>query len=123
MTPLEKLLQPYRDAVSGQATPTDYLRQDPVYSTLFPAVTAQATRGNAGQQGGAPSSLIGLAKRLERMGFDVGELEGFQGEGQISSGHADNSHHYKGNAADINWRGGDRFRSEGQALNWLAKYI
>lgn len=36
---LEKLLAPYAAATSGQATPLDYLQQDPVYGTLFPSVS------------------------------------------------------------------------------------
>lgn len=123
MSILEKLLAPYAAATSGQATGLDYLKQDPVYGTLFPTVTAEPNRNRRGAGPATATGLISLAKQLEGMGFDVGELEGFQGEGQINSGHATNSQHFSGDAADVNYRGGGRWDSEGQALNWLAKYL
>lgn len=125
MAILDKLLAPYTQAMSGQATPLDYLKQDPIYGTLFPDPITELTGQN--RQGGAGVPVAGgmnqLARQIERLGFDVGELEGFQGEGQISSGHAPNSYHYRGRAGDVNYRGGGRWNNEAQALNWLANWI
>lgn len=51
--------------------------------------------------------------------FQVSGLEGFQGTGQISSGHIENSQHYTGNAGDVSYLGGKRFEGENPALDWL----
>lgn len=64
-----------------------------------------------------------IARKLERRGFDVGELEGFGGQGQISSGHTTNSTHYRGTGMDVNYRGGGRWGNETQALDWLADWL
>lgn len=53
------------------------------------------------------TNLIGLARRIERLGFNVAGLEGFQGVSEITSGHIRNSNHYgppgpnNGTAMDI----------------------
>lgn len=120
MSVLDKLLEPYRAAIEARPSTSGYMEQDPVYESLFPNLAA--IRGPQGG-GPAPSSLKALARRLEQMGFDVGELEGFQGEGQISSGHAPNSLHYAGNAMDVNYAGGGRWDNETQALNFLARWL
>ena len=54
-----------------------------------------------------------------RPGFTVGGLEDYQGQGQINSGHIDNSQHYTGEAGDVSYVGGGRFGGEGAALDWL----
>lgn len=145
---LDKLLAPYLKAQSGEATPMDYLQSDPVYSTLFPTFAPQPERGRGG--GGGPTygqgsieeliwqapdhydhlhfasqdaNLKRLARQLERRGFEVGELEGFQGEGQVSGGHTEGSHHYSGNAMDVNYYGGGRWKNENQALDWLNDFL
>lgn len=51
--------------------------------------------------------------------FQVGGLEGFQGTGQISTGHVTNSQHYTGEAGDVNYYGGGRWKGEPAALDWL----
>lgn len=64
-----------------------------------------------------------IARKLERRGFQVGGLEGFQGTGQISSGHIDNSQHYTGEAGDVNYYGDGRWSGENQALNWAEQWL
>lgn len=124
MNILEKLLAPYAAATSGAATPLDYLKQDSVYGTLFPDPVSDTPRQRQGGAGpAAASGIYGLAKQLEKMGFEVGELEGFQGEGQISSGHVSNSQHYSGDAMDVNYYGGGRWKNEPRALDWLNRYL
>jgi len=51
--------------------------------------------------------------------FQVSGLEGFQGTGQITSGHVENSQHYTGQAGDVSYLGGRRFNGEPAALDWL----
>ena len=51
--------------------------------------------------------------------FQVSGLEGFQGQGQISSGHVENSQHYTGEAGDVSYLGGRRFGDEMAANDWL----
>lgn len=67
--------------------------------------------------------LMKLAPYLENMGFDVGGLEGFEGQGPITSGHVPNSYHYKGEAADVNYYGGGQWNKERGALNWLEHWL
>jgi hypothetical protein len=54
-----------------------------------------------------------------RPGFSVSGLEGYNGTGQISSGHVENSQHYTGEAGDVSYTGGGRFAGENPALDWL----
>lgn len=89
----------------------------------------QQQKGGGGGQGLSDFSAgggagVGMANRIARFidrqpGFTVGGLEGYNGMGQISSGHIDNSQHYTGHAADISYVGGGRFGNEMQALDWL----
>jgi hypothetical protein len=51
--------------------------------------------------------------------FQVSGLEGFQGTGQISTGHVTNSQHYTGEAGDVSYLGGGRWGAEPAALDWL----
>jgi len=61
-----------------------------------------------------------IARFIEhRPGFEVSGLEGFQGTGQISSGHVTNSQHYTGEAGDVSYVGGGRWGGEPAALDWL----
>lgn len=70
-----------------------------------------------------------LGRNLERKGFDVGGLSGFQGQGPISSGHVDNSYHYRtgkkgaGQAMDVTYNGGGRWGNETRALSWLERWL
>lgn len=122
MNALEKLLAPYAAATSGAASTDETLMADPIYATLFPSLVATQRR-NRPNTDGAPSSLIALARQLERKGFEIGELEGFQGQGEISSGHVDNSYHYRGRAFDANYYGDGKWENETQALNWLNRFL
>jgi hypothetical protein len=54
-----------------------------------------------------------------RPGFTVGGLENYGGTGQVSSGHITNSQHYTGQAGDVSYVGGGRFKGEPAALDWL----
>jgi hypothetical protein len=64
-----------------------------------------------------------IARKLERRGFQVGGLEGFQGTGQISTGHIDNSQHYSGMAGDVTYYGGGRWPNENAALDWAENWL
>jgi hypothetical protein len=85
--------------------------------------------GLLGASGSNPSSAPAdlateIARRIERRpGFEVSGLEGFQGTGQISSGHIDNSQHYSGMAGDVSYGGGGRFNGEMAALDWLNNWL
>lgn len=103
--------------------------------SLLPLLLQSATRQNGmqnGMQGGQGLSNFsagggapaGLARRIggwidSRPGFTVSGLEGYNGTGQISSGHIDNSQHYTGHAGDVSYVGGGRFNGEMAALDWL----
>ena len=102
--------------------PEDRLQQ------ILPILQAQQPTGRQ------PTSLMdftsgsggttGLAQDIadfitSKPGFSVGGLEGYQGTGQISSGHIDNSQHYTGHAGDVSYSGGGRFPNEMAALDWL----
>jgi hypothetical protein len=93
----------------------------------------QGGGGGGGMGGGGGSDFVpggggpaALARRIggwieSRPGtdFQVSGLEGFQGTGQVSSGHIDNSQHYTGHAGDVNYYGGQRFPNEMVAMDWL----
>lgn len=49
-------------------------------------------------------TLVQLGRMLERAGYSVGENSAFDGE-TPTSGHSDNSHHYRDDALDINANG------------------
>lgn len=60
-------------------------------------------------------------RRIDRMpGFEVGEHPGFGGVAPV---HTSGSHHYSGNAGDINYLGGGRFKNEARALDWLERML
>lgn len=71
--------------------------------------------------GGAPRALaLDIGRWIDNLpGFSVGGLEGYNGMGQISSGHIENSQHYSGMAGDVSYNGGGRFGNEMAALDWL----
>lgn len=118
---LSKLLAPYRSAIAGTPTTDASMSQDPLYSMLLP--NADPTNPAGPRMGGTPNDLIALARKLTRKGFDVSGLEGFHGQGPITSGHVENSLHYSGDAADINYNGNGRWKDEGQALDWLYGWL
>lgn len=126
MNALEKLLAPYAAATSGTPSTEESLTSDPIYQLLFPQALP-VDRARAGQNGvpgvNAAPDLISLARQLTRKGFSVSELEGFHGQGPITSGHVNNSLHYSGDAADINYYGDGRWGNEKQALNWLYRFL
>jgi hypothetical protein len=120
----------------------DLLLNEP--STMDKVLGILSTTGASGPQASAGQTMPGsaggtsifgtndlndqsahdLALRIARFatnkGFDVGELNGWQGQGPIDSGHATNSQHYGlGYAGDVNYYGDGRWRGEPQALNWL----
>lgn len=73
---------------------------------------------------GAPVDVANdIARWLERKGFQVSGLEGFQGTGQISTGHIDDSQHYTGHAGDVTYGGGGRWDSEMAALDWAERKL
>ncbi len=69
-------------------------------------------KGLAGKLAGA-KNINQLARRIENAGYNVGGLEGFEGQGEITSGHVDNSYHYRGTGMDIT---GDRLKKLYNAL-------
>ena len=62
-------------------------------------------------------SIIDLGNALRNLGYDVGEHSQFGGVAPV---HSDNSHHYRDQALDINWRGAGseaaRLQTLGSAL-------
>lgn len=70
-----------------------------------------------------------VARKLDNKGFTVSGLEGWQGQGQISSGHATNSYHYRdgrngmGQGMDVNYYGGGKWNDEQKALSWLERWL
>jgi hypothetical protein len=97
--------------------------------TLMTAVQAQQGGGGGGRRnagmrgeqasgGGTPrQTILEIARKAEKKGFNVGGLEGWRGMGPISSGHVSNSQHYSGLAADITGGSGRR------DLNWLEHFL
>lgn len=75
--------------------------------------------------GGAPRKLaLNIGGWIDQLpGFSVGGLEGYNGMGQINSGHITNSQHYSGMAGDVSYNGGGRFGGEMAALDWLYKVL
>ena len=68
----------------------------------------------------AENGLKKLGRVLERKGFDVGEHPAFGGVDPV---HTNGSHHYDGNAFDVNYNGGGRWDSEPEALRWLKRKL
>ena len=72
----------------------------------------------------APQQLATqIARKIERRGFEVSGLEGWQGTGQITSGHIDNSQHYSGMAGDVTYGGDGRWNNQNAALDWLEQWL
>lgn len=95
-------------------------------AALIPLLLSKQGGSGGGLSSFSPGAggSVGLANRIAewidaKPGFTVGGLEGYNGMGQISSGHIDNSQHYTGHAADIGYSGGGRFPNEMAALDWL----
>lgn len=117
---LDRLLAPYQSAIAGTPTTEASMSEDPLYKLLFPQPGSSPTGGGMGS---TPADLLALARKLTKKGFSVSELEGFHGQGPITSGHVENSLHYSGDAADINYYGGGRWDNEQQALDWLYGWL
>lgn len=85
--------------------------------------TRPTAGGNYNGMQGAHNEAIDIARWIENRpgNFTVGALNGWHGQGPISSGHVENSQHYgKGYAGDVNYYGGGRFGgNEDKALSWL----
>jgi hypothetical protein len=81
--------------------------------------------GGAPYTGNLPPQQLAtqIARKLENRGFEVGGLEGWQGTGQISSGHIDNSQHYSGMAGDVTYGGDGRWNSQNAALDWVEQWL
>lgn len=142
---LERLLAPYRSAVAGTPTTPAQIARDPLLSLLLPQLTGGGGGGDAGGEvrsfgtgdidellwrtagheghlhlASDDLPLVKLGKKLQRMGFDIGEHPAFGGVAPV---HTKNSHHYAANALDINYRGDGRWKDEGQALDWLSDWL
>lgn len=149
MDVLEKLLAPYKAAIEGTPSTDARLQADPLYSALFEAPSSPrgpigASAPNAsgllelfyGGNRFNPSSvdpthmghlhvamddgIVRLGRKLQRLGFDVGENPAF---GDVAPVHTENSYHYSGDALDVNYNGGGRFRNEDRALSWLEHWL
>jgi hypothetical protein len=148
MDPLERLLAPYRSAVAGVPTTSAGIAKDPLMSLLLPALGGGGGGGGGtpqgfggGEFGGDIELLYGpnvpghathlhlaaeqgplkkLLRQIQSMGFDVGEHPAFGGVDPV---HTEGSWHYKGRGADVNYRGGGRWKDESQALGWLKNYL
>lgn len=68
----------------------------------------------------AQKGIVPLGKKLQKLGFDVGEHPAFGGVAPV---HTSGSHHYNKDALDINYRGGGRWGDEAQALGWLERKL
>lgn len=145
---LERLLAPYRNAVAGTPTTSGQIARDPLLSLLLPQLQAGGGGRATGSGGGEVRTfgqgdidellwrtagheghlhvasddlpIVKLGKKLQRMGFDVGEHPAFGGVAPV---HTKGSHHYANNALDVNYRGNGRWRDEGQALDWLSQWL
>ena len=73
--------------------------------------------------GGPVGTAHDIARFLENKGFQVSGLEGWQGTGQISTGHIDNSQHYSGHAGDVTYGGGGRWDDQNAALDWAERRL
>lgn len=142
---LERLLAPYRSAVAGTPTTSAGIARDPLLSLLLPQLQAGGGGGGgevrsfgqgeidellwrtAGHEGHLHLAsddlpLVKLGKKLQAMGFDIGEHPAFGGVDPV---HTEGSYHYRpgGQALDINYRGDGRWKSEPQALDWLSDWL
>ena len=107
--------------------PQDRLQQVMQLQGMQPggAPDPRASSGLSGFSPGAGANAD-IAQRIARWiesrpgtNFQVTGLEGFDGTGQISSGHVENSQHYTGEAGDVSYLGGRRFGDEMAANDWL----
>lgn len=146
---LERLLAPYRSAVAGTPTTSGQIARDPLLSLLLPQLQMGGGGGRSGPGGEVKTfgqgdidellwrtagheghlhlasddlPLVKLGKKLQGMGFDIGEHPAFGGVDPV---HTKGSYHYRpgGQALDVNYRGGGRWKDEGQALDWLSSWL
>jgi hypothetical protein len=66
--------------------------------------TARRLRRARRESAARPLGLVRLGRLLERHGFDVSEHPAFGG---VAGSHSPASAHYRGDAVDVNWPGGD----------------
>lgn len=114
-------------------TPPPVESGSPNMAALALSLLGQQKQGGGGGGQGLSNFDAGaggttaLARRIgswidSRPGFTVGGLEGYNGTGQISTGHIENSQHYTGHAGDVSYVGGGKFGgvgNENAALDWL----
>lgn len=68
----------------------------------------------------AQKGIVPIGKKLEDLGFLVGEHPKFGGVNPV---HTENSNHYSRDAIDVNYAGGGRWDTESQALRWLKRKL
>jgi hypothetical protein len=148
---LESLLAPYQRAIKGTPTTRGSIADDPLLSLLLPQLQARSSGGGGGTAGGGSLPpvaaglidellwrtdghynhlhlasdelpLVRLGKLLQRKGFAIGEHPKFGGVDPV---HTESSYHYRpgGQALDINYYGGGRWKNEPQALDWLYNFL
>ena len=127
IAPAEPLPRPA--PIMPQSPPDESNSMASLLPMLLAATQGGTNGGGAGAGGGIDfdpgmgsghQGALDIANWIEhRPGFEVGGLEGWQGQGPISSGHIENSQHYTGEAGDVNYEGGGRFNGEMPALDWL----
>lgn len=113
------------DALLTSPGPEDRLMQ------VLPLIQGPRPSGPGGMPGGMPGAggaprelALDIGAWIDGLpGFSVGGLEGYNGMGQISSGHIENSQHYSGMAGDVSYNGGGRFGNEMAALDWLNRRL
>lgn len=152
MSALAKLLAPYQAAIGGARTDPETMMNDPLYATLFQYLETDPTNQLPKTPGSAPNAaglleliyngnafnpssvggheshlhvamndgIVRLGRYLQGLGFDVGEHPKFGGVAPV---HVPNSHHFSGNALDVNYAGGGRWKNEARALNWLERFL
>ena len=85
---------------------------------------ASADSGFTPGAGGSVQDAWEIARWLERKGFQVSGLEGFQGTPEsITTGHIDNSQHYSGMAGDVTYGGEGRWNTQDAALDWAEQRL
>jgi hypothetical protein len=83
------------------ADQTAYAAQQATQPVQQPTYASSSSYSSGGTvSGDAHSRLLALGKKLQSMGYQVGENPAFGGVAPV---HVKNSNHYSGNAIDVNW--------------------